>query len=165
VTTIIRPATTADHDIIWSIFHEVVAPGDTYAFDPGMSRDAALSYWFQPRAHAFVATTNDEVVGTYHLKPNQAGPGGHVANAAFMVSSKARGQGIGRRLGEHCVSEAHRLGFRALQFNFVVSTNAFALRLWRQLGFQIVGTLPRAFRHPMHGFVDVYVMYLELGGD
>jgi ribosomal protein S18 acetylase RimI-like enzyme len=165
VTTIIRPATTADHDVIWSIFHEVVAPGDTYAFDPGMSRDAALAYWLQPQAHAFVAAMKNEVVGTYHLKPNQAGPGGHVANAAFMVSAKARGRGIGRRMGEHCVAEARRLGFRALQFNFVVSTNEFAVRLWEQLGFRIVGTLPGAFHHPVHGYVDVYVMYLALVGD
>jgi ribosomal protein S18 acetylase RimI-like enzyme len=163
VTTTLRPATAADHDAIWSIFHEVVAPGDTYAFDPAMSREVALAYWFQPHARAFVATIDDIVVGTYHHKPNQAGPGGHVANAAFMVSTAARGKGIGRRMGEHCVAEARRQGYRAIQFNFVVSTNESAVRLWRQLGFQIVGTLPGAFRHPSRGYVDVYVMYLALG--
>jgi GNAT superfamily N-acetyltransferase len=164
MTTNIRPATSADHEVIWSIFHEVVAPGDTYAFDPAMTREAALAYWFQPLAHAFVATTGEEIVGTYHLKPNQSGPGGHVANAAFMVSANARGQGVGRRLGEHCVAEARRLGFRALQFNFVVSTNAFAVQLWQRLGFRIVGTLPGAFRHPVRGYVDVHVMHLALDG-
>ncbi len=164
MTPTLRPATSADRDAIWSIFREVVAPGDTYAFDPAMSREDALAYWFQPRARAFVAVAGDEIVGTYHLKPNQAGPGDHVANGAFMVSARARGQGIGRQMGEHCVAEARRLGFRAIQFNFVVSTNEFAVRLWQHLGFQIVGTLPGAFRHPVHGPVDVYVMYLALDG-
>ena len=99
------------------------------------------------------------MVGTYILKPNQPALGSHVANAAFMVSPAARGSGVGRRMGEHCVAEAHRLGFRAMQFNFVVSTNEWAVQLWQRLGFQIVGTLPGAFRHSQRGFVDAYVMF------
>jgi ribosomal protein S18 acetylase RimI-like enzyme len=102
------------------------------------------------------------IVGTYILRPNQSGPGSHVANAAFMVAPDARGMGIGRKMGEHSLSEARRIGFRAMQFNFVVSTNASAIRLWQQLGFKIIGTLPGAFRHPEKGYVDVYVMYRSL---
>ena len=102
------------------------------------------------------------VVGTYILRPNQSGPGSHVANAAFMVARDAEGAGVGRRMAEHCLSEARRMGFRAMQFNFVVSTNVRALHLWNQLGFKIVGTLPGAFRHPEKGYVDVYVMYRSL---
>lgn len=160
--TTIRPATSQDHDAVWSIFHDVISAGDTYAFDSAMPREAALAYWFQPGARAFVAESGGRILGIYHLKPNQAGPGAHVANAAFMVPALARGRGVGRRLGEGCVAEARRLGFRAIQFNFVVSTNDAAVQLWQQLGFRIVGTLPGAFRHPTLGYVDAFVMYLAL---
>ncbi|PYK03363.1 MAG: GNAT family N-acetyltransferase [Verrucomicrobia bacterium] len=164
----VRPATNADRDAIWKIFHEVVASGDTYPLDPNISRKDALAYWFQPAAHAYVAELDGlkpssfhsgEIVGSYTLHSNQSGGGGHVANAAFIVPKDARGQGIGRAMGEHCLNEARRLGFRAMQFNFVVSTNESAVKLWQSLGMKIIGTLPGAFRHPEKGYVDVYVMF------
>ncbi len=158
----IRPALNADHDAIWNIFHEIIAAGDTYAFDPQMPREEALAYWFRADTHTYIAERNGGVVGTYILRPNQSGPGSHVANAAFMVALDAEGAGVGRRMAEHCLSEARRMGFRAMQFNFVVSTNNRAIPLWDQLGFKIVGTLPGAFRHPEKGYVDVYVMYRSL---
>jgi len=181
----IRPATEADRDAIWNIFRQVVAAADTYALDPNMSRENAFAYWFAPATHTYVAEVNAKlrgesvpfpgtstaspitdaspvIVGTYILRPNQAGSGSHVANAAFMVSASARGQGIGRAMADHCLNEARRLGFRAMQFNFVVSTNRPAIRLWQELGFNIVGTLPAAFYHPEKGYVDVYVMYRSL---
>ena len=158
----IRPAAEADRDAIWNIFQEIVAVGDTYAFDPGMSRAEALAYWFRTGTHTYVAENAGRVVGTYILRANQPGPGSHVANAAFMVAQGARGLGVGRKMAEHCLSEARRVGFRAMQFNFVVSTNASAIRLWQRLGFKIVGTLPGAFRHPRAGYVDVYVMFRSL---
>jgi L-amino acid N-acyltransferase YncA len=179
-------ATDADHDEIWRIFHEVVAAGDTYAFNPDTPREGALAYWFARGTHTYVAKRGSagegvavrgesipsptviqgrDIVGTYILRPNQSGGGSHVANAAFMVAPEARGQGIGRAMGEHCLSEARRLGFLAIQFNFVVSTNESAVRLWQQLGFNIVGTLPGAFRHPEKGYIDVYVMHRSLLGD
>jgi len=104
----------------------------------------------------------ESLVGTYILRPNQSAGGSHVANAAFMVASAARGQGIGRAMAEHSLNEARRLGFRAMQFNFVVSTNESAIRLWKQLGFETVGTLPGAFRHPEKGEVDAHVMFRGL---
>ena len=158
----IRPAIESDRDAIWTIFHDVIASADTYAFDPQMPRQDALAYWFRSDTHTYVAESDGRVVGTYILRANQLGPGSHVANAAFMVAPNARGQGIGRALGEHCLSEARRLGFRAMQFNFVVSTNEPAIRLWQELGFKIVGTLPGAFRHSQRGYVDVYVMFRSL---
>jgi len=158
----IRAATDADRDAIWKIFHQIVAAGDTYAFDPEISREAALAYWFRADTQTYVAEKGGSVVGTYILRPNQLGPGSHVANAAFMVAPGAQGFKMGRRMAEHCLSEARRMGFRAMQFNFVISTNASAIHLWEQLGFKIVGTLPGAFRHPEKGYVDVYVMYRSL---
>ena len=159
----------ADHEAIWKIFREVIQPGDTYAIDPRISREAALAYWFSPGTHTYVTklarlkgASSDRIAGTYILRTNQGGGGAHVANAAFMVAPEVQGQGIGRAMAEHCLAQARRLGFRAMQFNFVVSTNESALRLWHRLSFRIVGTLPGAFRHPIKGDVDVYVMYRAL---
>ena len=158
----IRRARKEDREIVWQIFHAVVAGGDTYVFDPNISRRKALAYWLGPKTRCYVALSDHGIVGSYILKVNQPGLGSHVANAGFMVSPSARGRGIGRAMAEHCLHEARRLGFRAMQFNFVVATNRTALRLWKDLGFKIVGTLPGAFRHSRRGFVDVYVMYLRL---
>jgi len=161
----IRLASRSDEDGIWEIFRAVIAPGDTYVFDSGMSREEAMAYWFGPGAHTYVAENDGRIVGSYLFKANQPALGSHVANAAFMVSPSARGLGVGRRMGEHCLDEARRSGFRSMQFNFVVSTNAAAVRLWQQLGFKIVGTLPGAFRHSQLGFVDAYVMFRTLGAE
>ena len=158
----IREASSADGEPIWEIFHVVVAGGDTYAFDPKISREEALAYWLHSSNRCFVAEREGKVIGTYILKANQSGLGAHVANAAFMVAPDARGLGVGRAMGEHSLAEARRLGFRAMQFNFVVSTNESAVRLWQRLGFEIVGTLPGAFRHSTQGFVDAYVMFRSL---
>ena len=158
----IRPATNSDRDAIWEIFREVVAAGETYPIDPGIPREQALAYWFKHNAHVCVAENESGIVGSYTLHQNQAAGGSHVANAGFIVGKDTRGQGIGRAMGEHCLSEARRLGFRAMQFNFVVSTNESAVKLWQDLGMKIVGALPRAFKHPARGYVDVYVMYQEL---
>ena len=158
----IRSAISDDHDAIWEIFHDVVATGDTYALDPNISRQDALAYWFQPNTHTYIAEIGNEILGTYVLRSNRSGGGAHVSNASLMVAPKAHRQGIGRAMAEHCLGEARKLGFTAMQFNFVISTNEHAVRLWKQLGFEIVGTLPGAFRHPAKGFVDVYVMFRNL---
>lgn len=158
----IREASASDGEAIWNIFRLVVASGDTYTFDPGTSRQDALAYWLHPSNQCYVAKSEAEIVGTYILKANQPGLGSHVANAAFMVAPQARGRGVGRYMGEHALNEARRLGFRAMQFNFVVSTNEPAVRLWQQLGFKIVGRLPGAFRHKDRGFVDALVMFRSL---
>ena len=157
----IREATDADHDAIWKIFREVIEGGETYPMDPSTPREQALDYWFKHNAHVCVAENENGIIGSYTLHQNQAAGGAHVANAGFIVAQSARGEGIGRALGEHCLNEARQLGFRAMQFNFVVSTNEAAVKLWLDLGMKIVGTLPRAFRHPGRGYVDVYVMYRE----
>lgn len=158
----IRPATRSDDDAIWRIFLEVITPGDTYVFDPCMSREDALAYWFHAGTSTYVLDNRGEIMGTYILRANQPALGSHVANAAFMVSAAARGAGAGKRMGEHCLAEARRLGYRAMQFNYVVSTNEAAVRLWKRLGFEIVGTLPGAFRHATRGYVDAYVMFQDL---
>lgn len=158
----IRRARKGDRQAIWQIFHAVVVGGDTYVFDPNISRRKALAYWLGAKTRCYVALSDHGIVGSYILKANQPGLGSHVANAGFMVSPSARGRGIGRAMAEHCLHESRRLGFRAMQFNFVVATNKTALRLWKDLGFRIVGTLAGAFRHTQRGFVDVYVMYRRL---
>lgn len=158
----LRPAMPSDSDSVWNIFHAVIAAGDAFAFDPQMPRAEALAYWFQKDAHTYVAEQDGQIVGAYLIKPNQPGRGSHIANGAYMVSPTARGLGVGRRLGEHSLREAKKLGFRAMQFNIVVATNTAAVHLWEQLGFRILATLPGVFRHAQLGFVDAYVMFREL---
>ena len=145
---------------MWSIFSTHVAAGESYPFTTSTSREAGHAYWLGPGVSSFVATSNGaRVLGMYRLVPNEGGRGHHVANASFMVSPSAQGVGVGRMLGEHCLAEAREQGFLAMQFNHVVSTNTAAIRLWKKLGFSIVGTLPKAFRHRRLGYVDAYVMY------
>ncbi|MFZ6181234.1 GNAT family N-acetyltransferase [Nannocystis pusilla] len=163
----IRLARVEDFDAIWPFFARVVRAGETYAFDPSMQADEARAYWMAPTVRTYVAERDGVLEGTYLLRPNQPGMGNHVANAAFMVDPDRAGRGIGRALVEHCLVEARALGYLAMQFNFVVATNLRAIALWESVGFCIVGTLPRAFRHRELGFVDAHVMYraLEESGD
>ncbi len=158
----IRPAGHADADAIWEIFHAVVATADTYAYPADTPREQALTWWFPTGGWTFVALLDDRIVGTYVMKPNQPGQGGHVANCGYMVAPEASGRGVGEAMCRHSLVEARRLGFLAMQFNFVVSTNTRAVSLWKRCGFEIVGTLPRAFRHPSRGLVDAYVMHQHL---
>ena len=161
---LIRKAREKDFEGMWPIFQAVVASGDTYAFSPETTQDDAWDYWFGREVTSFVAEVDGRIVAMYKLVANQCGLGSHVANASFMVSPAFHGQGIGKALGLHCLEEAGRVGFRAMQFNFVVSTNAVAVELWKKLGFRIVGTLPRAFQHQSLGYVDAYVMHRFLDG-
>lgn len=155
----IRAATPADGDAIWKIFKAVVEPGDTYSFSADTTEREAIAYFIGPGITSFVAEDDGRVVGMYKLIPNRIGRGSHVSNASFMVDPATHGQGIGRRLGEHCLAEARRQGYDAMQFNFVVSTNVAGVALWKKLGFAIVGTLPKAFDHATLGKVDAYVMH------
>jgi GNAT superfamily N-acetyltransferase len=166
MTLAITPATDADWLRIWPVWHEVVAPGDTYTFAPDSSSADGQRLWMPgPPAQTWIATDTDEagpVLGTYLLKPNQTGAGAHVANAGFMVGSVARGRGLGRTLAEHCITQARLAGYLGMQFNAVVANNHRAIALWHSLGFDTVGTVPRAFRHPSDGLVDLHVMYQDL---
>jgi L-amino acid N-acyltransferase YncA len=161
-TVTIREATERDHDVVWEIFRATVAPGDAFVYDPNTPREEAMAYWFANGTRTYVAEEDGKVVGSYILRPNRPGLGNHVANAGFMVEPTSRRSGIGRAMGEHALNEARRLGYRAMQFNFVISTNESAVRLWQRLGFKIVGTLPDAFRHSKKGLVDAYVMFRSL---
>ena len=155
----IREAKRSDHGAIWKIFREIVSLGETYAFDPGTTEKEAIEAWIEKPKATYVAELNGEIVGTYFIKPNQPGLGAHVCNCGYMVTAEARGQGIATAMCEHSQLEARRLGFRAMQFNLVVSTNEEAARLWRRLGFRLIGTLPKAFNHRRMGFVDAHIMY------
>ena len=155
----IRRASEADFEAMWSIFQAVVATGDTYVFSPTTRRQDGHAYWFGPGTTSFVAIEGLTTLGMYKFRANQRDLGSHVANASFMVSPAAHGMGVGRAMGRHCLMEARKAGYVAMQFNFVVSTNTGAIALWKKLGFSIVGTLPKAFKHQQLGYVDVYVMY------
>jgi L-amino acid N-acyltransferase YncA len=158
----IRSASGEDFEAMWTIFRDLIATGDTYPFAPDTPRADALAYWLAPGVASYVVEAESRVVGMYKIVPNQPGLGSHVANASFMVARSFSGRGAGRSMAVHCLREARRSGFRAMQFNFVVSTNAAAVALWQSLGFAIVGTLPGAFRHQELGYVDAYVMFRSL---
>jgi len=155
----IRPALESDIATMWPIFKKVVTSGTTYVFAPDSSYQDAFTYWFAPEVTSFVAEDDGQVVGMYKLIANQRDLGSHVANASFMVSPEHSGKGTGQELGRHCLREAKRAGYLAIQFNFVVSTNQAAVSLWQKLGFSIVGTIPKAFQHKSLGYVDAYVMH------
>jgi L-amino acid N-acyltransferase YncA len=155
----IRKARDGDFEDIWNIFHRVVKTGDTFAFDPASNRKDCRALWMLPNLRTYVAELQGKILGTYILKKNQPGLGAHVANAAYMVHPDARGKGIGWAMGMHSVKQAKKLGFSAIQFNFVVSTNLVAVQLWLKLGFRIVGIVPKAFNHKKLGMVDVYIMH------
>ena len=160
----IRPARTEDSSAILAIITPVIRAGETYALDPAMSEAQMLAYWTGVDRETFVCEhpQTGAVTGTYYLRANQAGGGSHVANCGFMVSAQARGRGIARSMCLHAMEMARLHGFAAMQFNFVVSTNTGAVKLWQSLGFGIVGALPGAFRHPAHGDVDALVMFRTL---
>lgn len=158
----IRIATAEDFGQIWPLFQAVISRGDTYVFTPDTPEQDAYDYWFGPGVRCFVALHEQRIVGMYKLIDNQRGLGSHVANASFMVDGQARGLGIGKALGIHCIEQATALGYRAMQFNFVVSTNTLAIALWQKLGFEIIATLPDAFNHSELGYVDAYVMHRVL---
>ncbi|WP_196259241.1 GNAT family N-acetyltransferase [Pelagibacterium limicola] len=155
----IRPATQADAPAIWSIIEPVIRAGETYTLDPDLSRDEALAYWMGADKQVFVAEDSGAILGTYYLRPNQQGGGRHVCNCGYVTAQAAAGKGIARRMCEHSLETARAQGYRAMQFNFVVSTNERAVSLWQKMGFEIVGRLPGAFRHPTLGYVDALVMY------
>ncbi|MGL5083050.1 MAG: GNAT family N-acetyltransferase [Microcoleaceae cyanobacterium] len=160
----IRQASVADFEQIWPIFHQVVSQGDTYAFAPETTKVEAYTLWMQLPQVTYVAVQDQNVLGTYYLKPNHSGLVSHICNAGFMVAEVARGQGIGQIMGEHAIHSARHLGFKAMQFNFVVSTNKQAIKLWQKLGFEIIGIVPKGFQHRQLGFVDIFIMYQWLEG-
>jgi len=158
----IRAARDGDAKAIWSIIEPTIRAGETYALEPDMSEAEALLYWMGPDRETFVAELDGVVRGTYFIRANQAGGGKHVCNAGYVTSEAATGRGIARRMHEHSLHHARTRGFRAMQFNFVVSSNERAVGLWQSLGYQIVGRLPDAFAHPTRGYVDALVMFQAL---
>lgn len=159
---LIRPATRDDAEAIWRVIGPTIRAGETYALPRDLARDAAVDYWLGADRETFVAEAGGVVLGTYYLRANQAGGGAHVANCGYMTAAEAAGRGVARAMCAHSLDRARAAGFRAMQFNFVVSANVRAVRLWRAMGFEIVGRLPAAFDHPAHGFVEALVMHRAL---
>jgi ribosomal protein S18 acetylase RimI-like enzyme len=159
----IRPASPhVDTDPVWAILEPTIRAGETYTLPREMARQDALGYWFASQHEVFVAEDNAQIVGTYFLQANQQGGGSHVANCGYITAPWATGRGVARAMCAHSLDRARKRGFKAMQFNFVVSTNERAVALWQSFGFEIVGRLPGAFHHPTDGFVDALVMYRPL---
>ena len=159
---LIRPATSADAEAILAIILPVIRAGETYALDRAMGEGEAIAYWMGADKAVFVAEEEGRVLGTYYLRANQAGGGGHVANCGYMVGEAGRGRGLARAMCGHSLDAARQAGFAAMQFNFVVSSNGAAVHLWQAMGFAIIGRVPGGFAHPALGFVDALVMFRDL---
>jgi len=175
----IRKATEEDKEEVWQIINAVLSTGDTYTFPPDSSKEEMLAFWYAPEKWTYVAVwteepkragllsgdrhnPNGEIVGTFFLKANQPGLGAHVCNAGYMVAPEAKGKRVGRTMAEFSLDEARRLGFKSMQFNFVVKSNEVAVRLWQALGFEIIGEIPEAFQHKENGLTNAYIMYRKL---
>ena len=158
----IRKATREDYDAVWRIFKAVIKTGDTYIFYPDTPKKDLEKHWFAPYMHTYVLEDGSKISGTYIIKPNHIDLGRHIANASYMVHPDMQGKGIGKTLCRHSLEQAEKLGFHAMLFNIVVSSNVAAVTLWKKFGFQIIGTVPEAFRHRRSGLVDAHIMYKKL---
>lgn len=156
---LIREMTYADFELFWPTFSKVIKEQETYAFEPDMNIEQAYSLWCETPLKTYVFVEDDIVLGSYYIKPNAMGPSSHICNCGYMVSVEARGKGVARKLCEHSQEIARALGFEAMQFNSVVSTNKVAVQLWQKLGFDIIGTIPKAYKHGKLGYVDSYIMH------
>ncbi len=158
----IREATQNDYDAIWEIFKNVIKTGDTYVFDPNTKKEDLSIHWLASHMKTYVLAEGEKTLGTYIIKPNQIDLGSHIANCSYMVHPNYHGKGIGKMLCEHSLENAKKIGYKALQFNSVVSTNIPAVKLWKKYGFKIIGTIPKGFKHSSLGYVDAYIMYKEI---
>ena len=161
----ITPITRDDFRAFWPTFKAIVEAQETYAFDPNMDFDTAWRLWCELPQFTFVVKQDGELLGSYYLKPNAAGPGDHVCNCGYMVTPQARGKGVARAMCEHSQRVAIEAGYLAMQFNAVVATNEVAIRLWQSLGFEIIGTVPGGYRHRELGLVNTRIMYKRLDTD
>lgn len=158
----IRKAVETDKPAVWEIIKAVIAGGDTYVFPPDSTEDEMIDYWYGPEKHTYVAELAGDIAGTFFIKANQPGLGSHVGNAGYMVKLGIYGQGIGRQMALWSLDEARRLGYTAMQFNFVVKSNRYAVKLWQDIGFEIIGEIPDAFDHARDGLTNAYIMYRKL---
>ncbi|PCI78207.1 MAG: GNAT family N-acetyltransferase [SAR86 cluster bacterium] len=155
----IQIATPQDFDNFWPIFQQIARSGETYAYSTNITKAEARKKWMETPARTYVAKVNGEVLASYYIKTNHEGPGAHVCNCGYMVATSARGKGLATALCEHSQQVALELGYKAMQFNFVASSNESAVKLWQKLGFEIVGRIPAGFEYPEKSFVDAFVMY------
>lgn len=158
----IRKANEEDKPQIWEIIKSVIAGGDTYPFYPNTSQEKLLDFWFSKDKKTYAALSENKIVGTFFLKDNQPDLGSHIANAGYMVAPEAMGKRVGRTMAEFSLKEAKELGYLAMQFNFVVKSNTVAVRLWQQVGFEIIGEIPEAFQHQENGLTNALIMYRKL---
>jgi len=158
----IRKAEKRDHKAIWGIIKEVISTGETFTYHPDATEEDMMECWCGKGIFTYVAVYNGKIAGSFYIKNNQPGLGSHVANAGFMVSSEFFGNGIGRKMGEFAILEANMLGYKAMQYNFVVKSNEKAVKLWKSLGFEIIGEVPDAYLHKTRGLTNVYILYRKL---
>ncbi|KRF13808.1 GCN5 family acetyltransferase [Nocardioides sp. Soil797] len=159
----IREATRDDWAEIWPTFDAIVQDGETYCYPTDLTSESAAALWLErPPGRTVVFEEDGLILGTAKMGPNRPSYGAHIGTGSFMVGDAARGHGVGRQLGEHVITWHREQGFRGIQFNAVVESNTAAVNLWSDLGFEIIGTVPGAFRSRTQGYVGLHVMFLDL---
>ena len=158
----IRRLSPAEFDLVWPMFHAIVREGKTFTYDPATTYEQGKAIWFSPERTVYAAQVDGQVVGTFYLRSNQLGLGAHVGNGGFMIAPEHAGKGYGTQMGALAIEEAKKLGYHALQYNFVVEDNEPSLRVWKKLGFEVIGRVPEAFRHSEKGLTGVYILYKKL---
>jgi ribosomal protein S18 acetylase RimI-like enzyme len=158
----IREYRAEDKEQIWEIIKSVITTGDTYVYAADSPKEKMLEYWCAADKKTYVALFENKIVGSFYLKDNQPDLGSHIANAGYMVAPEAKGKRVGRMMAEFSLEEAKKLGYKAMQFNFVVKSNEIAVKLWQSLGFEIIGEIPEAFQHAEKGLTNAYIMYRQL---
>lgn len=158
----IRPLHAGDFALVWPIVEPIIRAGKTYSYDPSLTFEQARDIWCAPEKTPFVALSGDTPVGTFYIRANQLGLGNHIANGGFMVAPGQCGKGYGTAMGQAMVEKARQMGYHGMQFNFIVEDNAPSLRIWKRLGFEIVGTVPDAMRHEEKGLTPVHILYRQL---
>ncbi|MEQ9592686.1 MAG: GNAT family N-acetyltransferase [Cyclobacteriaceae bacterium] len=159
---LLRQFEDRDKEVLWQIIEHVIKGGETYVFDPNSTKEKMLTYWLASDKKVFVVELESTIVATFTIKANMPDRGSHVANASYMVSPDHYGKGIGEFIGRASLLEAKKLGFKAMQFNYVIKSNEPAVKLWKKIGFKIIGEAPNSFNHPRLGFTNTYMMYREL---
>ncbi len=162
MSLIFRKASDKDRSLIIDIFEVIIRKGGTYVQSENTPRKELEDYWYQPAHHVYTALLEDEIVGSFWLCENHPDHGAHIANAAYIISPDSSGKGIGRNMAKFSLNEAKNLGFHAIQFNYVIASNIAAVNLWKKVGFEIIGTIPKGFKDVKFDYSDVYIMHKAL---
>lgn len=158
---IIRKYEKEDLPEMIRIWNEVVEDGVAFPQEEPLSEETGKVF-FAGQSYCGVAEEEGKLFGLYILHPNNVGRCGHICNASYAVSRESRGRHIGEALVRDCLKKGKEKGFRILQFNAVVASNASARHLYEKIGFLQLGRIPEGFRMKDGSYEDICPYYITL---